>query len=356
MVLNDDAFRQLSHSIACVRFPLVFAIILLHGYSTCVIPNHDIYFKTLYPLSYWIGETAVPAYFFISGLLLFYSSKTYSQQLKSRFKTLFIPYMIWNSLLLLVYVAIWLAGFQPEILYKSLDDYTWQDYLRCFWDRGERDWGNTTPVMAPMWYIRNLMVMYLISPILYYVIRATGPMIPIICGLFWANANNVAFTLQTLTMFSLGAFFPINEINPIDFWKQYKIHIIILFVVFGILDNYLHIASVDNSITTLFNLPVHRMALVANTFFVIWLGTYLYDREWRFPKLSKAAFFIFCVHFPLMKAIRKICKRFLEWSDGIHILLYFISVALITVICYLMFRLLSRYCPWFIRVSTGDRG
>lgn len=357
MVLSNDTFKQLSHSIACVRFPLVFAILLLHCYSTCIIPDHVIYDKTLYPLAYWIGETGVPAYFFISGLLLFYSSKDYFQQIKSRFRTLFVPYMIWNALLLLFYVALWMAGFHPEILFKSMDDYTWQDYVRCFWDRGVSDWGNTTPIMAPMWYIRNLMVMYLISPIIYFFIRVTGPLIPIVSALFWINAHNVAFSLQTLTMFSLGAYFPINDINPIDFWKQYKNHILIIFLVLGVWDNFLHIAPIDSSIAAMVGLPVHRLALIANTFFVIWLGTFLYDRDWRFPNLSKAAFFIFCIHFPLMKIIRKqICKSHLEWSDGTHIMAYFISLAIVTFICYFMFKFLSRHWPWFIRVSTGGRG
>jgi hypothetical protein len=356
MTLSDDAFKQLSHSIACVRFPLVFAILMLHAYTATRGVGSGTYFRVLYPFALWFGETGVPAYFFISGLLLFYSSKTYTQQLRSRFKTLFIPYMIWNGMYLLVYVVIWIAGFHPEILDKSLDDFTWLDYVRCFWDRGARNWGNTTPVLAPMWYIRNLMVMYLISPLLYYVIRATGPIVPVVCAMFWVTRNNVAFNMQTMTMFSLGAFFPINEINPIDFWKQYKIHIIIFFIVLGTLDIYFHTASVDSSIKVMVGLPIHRMALIANSFFVIWLGTYLYDREWRFPKLSKAAFFIFCLHFPLTKAVREIANRHLEWPDGFHLFLYVVSVVAVTSLCYGAYLFLNRYWPWFIRVSTGDRG
>ena len=356
MVLSDDAFKQLSHSIACVRFPLVFAILLLHAYTAVQLTNHDTYFHVLYPFALWFGETGVPAYFFISGLLMFYSTKSYSQQIKSRFHTLFIPYMIWNGLFLLAYIVAWKAGFGVEINHKSLNDFTTMDFIRAFWDRGDWDWGNCMPVLTPMWYIRNLMIMYLISPIVYYVIRATGPMVPIVAALFWINAHSVAFILQTLTMFCLGAYFPINEINPIDFWKQYKIHIIIFFAFFGVTDIFLHqgIITLDD-LGFDPNLPVHRLALIANTFFMIWLGTYLYDKNWHFPNLSKAAFFIFCTHYPINAAIRSVANKFPQWSDGAHILLYIVSVAAVTLICYGLFRILSRYAPWFIRISTGDR-
>jgi hypothetical protein len=157
-------------------------------------------------------------------------------------------------------------------------------------------------------------------------------------------------------MFCLGAYFPINEINPIDFWRQYKIHIIIFFAFFGITDIFLHQGIVDLSDLGFdIGLPFHRLALIANTFFMIWLGTYLYDKGWRFPHLSKAAFFIFCTHYPINAAIRSVANRFPQWPDAVHILLYALSVAAVTLICYSLFRLLSRYAPWFIRISTGDR-
>lgn len=354
MVLSDDTFKQLSHSIACVRFPLVFAILLLHAYVPTI--GHGMYHHTLYPFALWFGETGVPAYFFISGLLMFYSSKTYLQQVKSRYHTLFIPYILWNGLFLLAYVVVWLIGFNAEINHKSLDDYTWMDYIRAFWDRGDWDRGDGLPVLTPMWYLRNLMIMYLISPIVYYVIRATGPLVPIVAALFWFNAHSIALVLQTLTMFCLGAYFPINEINPIDFWRQYKIHIIIFFAFFGVTDMLLHQGIVDLSgLGFDIALPFHRLALIANTFFMIWLGTYLYDRGWRYPRLSKAAFFIFCTHYPVIAAIRAVAAKCPHWPDAVHLVYYTITVFVTLFICYGLFQILSRYAPWFIRLSTGDR-
>lgn len=357
MTHNDEAFKQLSHSISCVRFPLVVAILLLHAYTAAPSLGHGTYFRVLYPFALWFGETGVPAYFFISGLLMFYSKKTYSQQLKSRFRSLFIPYMLWNGLFLFAYIVAWKIGFNMEINNKSLADYNVIDYLRAFWDRGDWANGNSMPVLTPMWYIRNLMIVYIISPLVFYVIRATGLLLFLAASLFWINTHNVAFILQTVTMMSLGAYFSIKGINPITFLNKYKILVVIFFVFFGLGDIFLHqgIINPNNVFTSDISLPFHRLALIGNTFIILLIGSFLYKRGWHFPNLSKAAFFIFCIHYPLNAAVRSVAKLYPQWPDMVHILLYVASVAIVILICYGLFRILNRYQPWFIRISTGGR-
>ena len=53
--------------------------------------------------AYGIGAIAVPIFFFISGISMFrdYRPNLYPQKLKSRIKTLLIPYLIWNTVGLL---------------------------------------------------------------------------------------------------------------------------------------------------------------------------------------------------------------------------------------------------------------
>ena len=52
--------------------------------------------------AYGIGAIAVPIFFFISGISMFrnYRPNLYPQKLKSRIKTLLIPYFIWQFVLL----------------------------------------------------------------------------------------------------------------------------------------------------------------------------------------------------------------------------------------------------------------
>ena len=68
----DSCIHRMSKSIEILRFPLILFIICLHCYTTSsvITRGHDTYFRLIYPISLWIGETGVPAFFFISGLLL----------------------------------------------------------------------------------------------------------------------------------------------------------------------------------------------------------------------------------------------------------------------------------------------
>ena len=129
--MGNNSFHQLSLSIETLRFPLILSIICLHCYTSTstVVSGHDSYFRFIYPLSLWIGETGVPAYFFISGLLLFYSQKTYSQKIKSRFRTLLIPYLFFNGLVLCGYLCLMFTGKTVVILDKDLAGYSLFDYV-----------------------------------------------------------------------------------------------------------------------------------------------------------------------------------------------------------------------------------
>ena len=114
--MSDHYNSRNSEAITWLRFPLIFLIILLHCYSVQRLEgNHELYFKVLYPFSLWLGETGVPGFFFISGYLFFLSKKSYLLKLETRVHTLLIPYLIWNFLLLSLYVIAYAMGYPQDI-------------------------------------------------------------------------------------------------------------------------------------------------------------------------------------------------------------------------------------------------
>lgn len=345
--------QRLSCSIEALRFPLILFIIFLHSYTSTssIMGGHHLYFKMIYPFSLWIGETGVPAYFFISGLLLFYSKKTYQQKLRSRFNTLLIPYLFFNFVILCGYLVLVIMGMPAVILGKDVADYSLIDYVRAFWDRGSWSSGNGVPLLCPFWYIRNLIVLVILSPVLYYILKYMRLLFPLVVGFFWINAHDSAFTLQSLTMFSLGAYFPISGMNPMELFDRYKIFFIGAFVLLAVLD-VLHLF-----ISIPFALPVHRLALIANTFFVICLcGELLYRHQIYSSLLSKSAFFVFCIHYPFTLALKPLFERINGLPDAILILAYFASVTCIALVCVVLYKLMNLLMPRFLNVITGSRG
>ena len=137
----------ISSAISWMRFPLIFMIVLLHCYCAINSYGHPSFFQWVYPFGLLFGETGVPAFFFISGFLFFLSSKVYAQKIKSRVRTLLVPYVFWNGLILLSYILLCLIGKPMIIMGKSIADYELVDYLRAFIDRGSWDQGNGVPML-----------------------------------------------------------------------------------------------------------------------------------------------------------------------------------------------------------------
>lgn len=350
--MNDNYKARLSDVITWLRFPLIFLIILLHCYSVQRLEgSHETYFKVLYPFSLWLGETGVPGFFFISGFLFFLSKKTYYQKLQARFHTLLIPYLLWNLILLTLYLVAWAVGFPQEINGRSITVYTIIDYVRLFWDRGSFDNGNFVPLLCPLWYIRNLLIMSLLSPLLYYIIRYAREAFLIIVTVWWLLSYHNAFIPQTILFFCLGAYFSIFGTNPLQIVYKHKKLFLILFAVFAISDIISH-----TSYGSPINLQIHRLSLIFNIPALLILADWCIQHGYNSKLLPNAAFIVFCVHYPIVVILRKICiAQFTDSSDVIHILLYFVCVIIATVLSISVYLFMDRFLPSTKRILSGNR-
>lgn len=349
---NHNYSKRLSEAITWLRFPLIFLIILLHCYSVQRLEgNHETYFKVLYPFYIWLGETGVPGFFFISGFLFFLSKKSYNQKLKTRIHTLLIPYLLWNSLLILLYLIAYTAGYSQEINGRSIADYDFIDYLRLFWDRGSFDNGNFVPLLCPLWYIRNLLIMSFLSPLLYYIIRYVRELFLIAITIWWLNTYDNAFIPQTILFFSLGAYFSIFDINPLKVVSKYKFTFLSLFLFFSFCNIFSHIA-----ISTPINLQIHRLSLIFNIPALFLLADFCMGRGFFCKRLSDAAFIVFCVHYPIVVIIRKYSiSKFADASDLVHILLYFACAIMATLFSIGIYYLLDSFFPKTKNILSGNR-
>ena len=350
MNVNDK--HRLSLAITWLRFPLIFLIILLHCYSVQRIEgDHTTYFRALYPFYNWLGETGVPGFFFISGYLFFLSKKSYSQKISTRIYTLLIPYLLWNSLLLILYLITYAVGLPQDINGRNIAEYELIDYIRLFWDRGSFDNGNFVPLLCPLWYIRNLLIMSILSPLFYYIIKYLREIFLFSIAIWWTTTYNNAFIPQTILFFSLGAYFSILDKNPLETFTKNKSLFLTLFVLLATGDIITHV-----SISTSFNLQIHRLALIFNIPALFLLVDYCVQHGYSNDLLPNSAFIVFCVHYPIVVILRKFCiSQFSNASDITHVMLYFVCVIISTLLSFGIYLLLDKYLPNVKRVLSGNR-
>ena len=353
MIINTIEYSQrTSIVISWLRFPLILLIIMLHCYSVQKLEgNHEMYSNVMYPFALWLGETGVPGFFFISGFLFFFSKKTYLEKLRSRIHTLLVPYFLWNFILLSLYIFAYAIGYPQSINGRNIADFSINDYLRLFWDRGSYDKGNFVPLLCPLWYIRNLIIMSVISPLLYYIIKYTRELYLLIIAVWWLTTYHNAFIPQTLFFFSLGAYLSILCINPLEMADKKKALIISLFFFFSICDIISHVL-----IETPISLQIHRLSLISNIPVLLLLSDWAIRHGLSNKILTNSAFIVFCVHYPIVAILRKICMaKFGDASDITQIILYFVCVGISTLLSIFIYWGLNRYFPKTKNILSGNR-
>ena len=134
-------------------------------------------------------RSAVPVFFIISGYLFFqniteFKKEAYSSKVKSRIRTLLIPYLLWNFIALtenLIKHLPVLSSVFPNI-HKQIIDINF--FIGAFWVMPN----GGCPILYPFWYIRDLMVNNNITSYILYGKETKGVLSDFTIG--WNDLRN----------------------------------------------------------------------------------------------------------------------------------------------------------------------
>lgn len=372
---NKDS--TLSQVITALRFPLIVLVLFVHSNFKGVSFAWDNALKASFSLpigninlslgtfidfiSGSLAPLANPFFFFISGLLFFhcrqFTRKVYINKIRHRLQSLLIPYILWNLLFLLI-IAIG-SSLRPgwtAIIDKPLSNFTIKDYLLIFWDTsliGQKG-GLATPIDIPLWFVRNLMVLSLASPLIYRTIhllsrwhkRLALYMLLIFLYAVHYLPDQWEGWGQSLLFFSLGATFTILKWDITKLFKPYGIYGIISACLFYW--------------TQLANLMYAALIVT-----IISLTTYIIERRQQQGLTSKlipniltdSSFFIYAAHtLPHGIILWSLKLEWLPITGATSVLIvYFLSPVILTTVCLLSFILLRRISPISLYFLTGGR-
>lgn len=161
-------------------------------------------------VSQTLVKVAMPVFFIMSGYLFFanvdkWDYATYKRKMLRRVKTLLIPYLVWNLLMAV-----------------KLKAFSWSMFWSYWMPAGRQvDWFGqeqlmTAPANMPLWFLRDLMVVSLLTPVIYVLIRKLGYWLLAVLTIYYLSgvcAFVPGLSAYAIYFFSFGAFFSIRGMN-----------------------------------------------------------------------------------------------------------------------------------------------
>ncbi len=382
-----DYVKLQSASIDLLRFPLAIMVIFIHMSPDVInlidadfslISGHGIYNVIGILLSHVLTHIAVPTFYLISGYLFFinfqkWSWEGYKKKLNSRVKTLLVPYLLWNAVPFLLTVLAMLAavaikGKPIEGVESFIAENNWHIFYDCNeWGTSRINWLGehlrmTGPYDSPLWFLRDLIVVTMMTPIIYYAIKKLG--LFIISILFVAYISRIwtllpGFHITAFFFFSTGAYFALNKMNIIQFADKYRL----LFIPFCII--LLVASTIYDGANTFIGQNIYLLFICTGVFTAFYVASKCIIKYNVRPNkmLVSSCFFIYAIHgvnFPFIGSPLSLTRRLLHYvipgNTGIEEGFCYLTSPIVTAfLCILLLMFARRFFPKITLYFSGNK-
>lgn len=373
-----------SQSINMLRFPLAILVVFVHGFGADIdvaqlhasgLTGVAVYDYVRLFCSVVIARSAVPIFFIISGYLLFlkveeYNKTVYISKLWKRWHSLVIPYFSWILLFVLWTLMFKVGGIllHGKSWTGILEYFQENGYLHMLWDcsvwKERTTWlgietHNSGPVLLPFWYMRDLIMMVVISPAIYWLIKKAKIIFLILLLAIYVFDIRVSWMSGTFTcaslFFSLGAYFAIMKQDFTDvLWKWKKV-ICPVAVILMVCQTYTGSAMGDE-----ISKMIHPWLVIFQSFAFILLASALcnYTKLYGMnKKLARTSFFIYALHPFILYNIISIINKVMPMRDTWYVMTFnYLSAPLLCVgICIGIYWMSQKLMHGVLGVIVGER-
>lgn len=152
-----------------LSFVAVFFVIIIHNSATKLYPpamdtvsNLALGLRNF--LAYDLGAVAVPLFFFLSGFALFrnFSFKQYGRKMRSRTKSLLIPYLFWNIFGMAVIILCTFTPLAKLVMGRELFNLSLHNFLEGIF---------LYKYNFQFWFMYDLIIYVVLTPVIYLLIR-----------------------------------------------------------------------------------------------------------------------------------------------------------------------------------------
>ncbi len=328
------------------KFILILGVILAHsnlyadkeaGFST-----GGKFLMTLIPGA-MCSVVVVPLFFVIAGFLYFknvnrFTLSVYVDKCKRRVHSLLIPYLLWNFIGLIILI------FKSTVLgYPSFGIITdhhlnISKVFECFWGLK-----NGYPVAFAFWFIRNLIIFSVISPVSYLIAKNRLLFIALILLICIFNISLYGFEF-----FLIGSFAALNYNGHYVFKKNFAITGCIVWLSL----------SLFKTLTNYWIEPLLLIDTLAVGYPIFYLSYKLtaFDHSQIMRMLLRSTFCLYALHQFYCTIIRKAYGDLFGINTTFGVAIAFIATWLTLIgLSFLLWAIFQKLFPRLIAVLSGNR-
>lgn len=299
-------------------------------------------YRITFVISRIVSDCAVPVFILISSILLYAKPIHFFPNLKKKCRSLLLPYLIFNTLWILLMFVKHVLGQKLGI--QAGDDidfstYSWFDWLDAYL-------GLTPfykPILSTLWYVRDLFLLNLLAiPIRKLVDLLPIPTLIATLVLWFSGVYIPGIQSYSLPFFVLGCFVVKYDLHLPQMDKKIPLWVIFLTYIGGL------IAVV---LTNRDILWVMRLFLLVSVVFWFRFSGSLT----RFPKIIDlilpATFFLYLSH----RFVYEVIQILADGSVKIYLLTYILKPLSALVILLSVYYLMRRFLPGVLSLMVGGR-
>lgn len=350
MTISHDESQWLK----AIRVPLIIMVIFIHENPT---PERVGLAGMMFDK---LTKIAVPCFFLMSGFFFIgdkgMTAECYKRKIRTRVNTLFIPYVIWNILPILIPIACSFAtavvrhdftvfrAFTSDFLGDIWHDGVWH----VFWDRVSDE----LPMNFSLWYVRDLMIVCIISPVLYFLVKRCGKVfIVTLIAVFVLGGGKyfpLGLSLTSILFFSCGMYLAMNEgsiIRPLSRLGLYPAALALLLLIAATLVKTEHSNVIHSS---------YIVCGVVSAFIII--SRMRPGVTKMLASLSGTVFFVYAIHaIFVLQRTGSLLNRLMPGTPAGQLALYFITPFATFFVCLAIYWLMRRWMPGVLGVLCGNR-
>lgn len=294
-------------------------------------------------------------FWIMSGFLFFrtfeLTGTNYFRKIRNRFISLFIPYVIWSGLGIVYYFIVQTFIFpEYDFTREKMVELTYMElaYVWLF-----------NPTNYQLWFLRDLFLLVLISPLLYLLLKYFREgFVAILLFLYLANIE-VFWPVQKMLSvlgFSMGGLLALNQYrHPASLNRLFPVMVLVWLLLISI-HTWSIYRSWDQPIMSVF-FKISRLMGV----YILWKGydrleiSQLLERKDGLNGLIYVSFFLYLFHEPFLTSVRQFLFFLIPITEVSGLLLFILIPLGVFFVAYILRKGLRQYFPGMYGVLTGNR-